>query len=166
MNPRDHDPADSLGYLNLVKAVVRVFRQVTSPSDLVEALGKTCFTDITEVAEIRLMEIAQPLPPSYLERVYQFRDPALGRGIMDAAFHDGELVNMRAQLFFNGLFARSKARKYLREVLVPLFQGILGSPSEQAPDTCIFHSLGLIGVVRYVPGTPSISVALTDDRFC
>jgi hypothetical protein len=166
MNPEDYDPQEALDYLTLVKTLARVFREVTSFTDLVGKLGEESLTDVTQVPWVQSMESARgPLPPGFTERVYQFRDPRLGRGIMDASFHDDECVNMRAQLYFDGWFGRSKARKYLHEVLLPLFQGIFGRPFEETSDGYVFNASGLLCVVRHVPSPPYVSVWLTEERF-
>jgi hypothetical protein len=165
MNPRNYDPPEYLGYLDLVNTVARGFRKVASAEELIAILDARRPTDITDVPEIQSMEAAQPLPASFTQRVYQFRDRTLGHGVMDAAFHDGELVNIRAQLIFAGWFGTWRARRFLRDALVPVLCEVFGSPSEQTLDFSVFCSSGLIAVARYVPGTPSVSAALTDDRF-
>lgn len=165
MDPRDYDPIDALPYLELLDKIARNFREIRSHEELRARLGVKGLTDVSEVPDFQSMKAAFPLPSGFDELIYQFRDPILGRGTVDAAFHDDELVNLRAQLFFKGWFAKSKARKYLYDALVPLFRGIFGPPNEEDPNACAFSSSGLLAVVRYVPGTPSVSVALTDEKF-
>ena len=165
MDLRSHEPSKPLNYLALIKTLVWEFREVTSHRDLIGRLGEAHVVDITNVPEIKLIETEQALSPEFKERVYQFRDCNLGRGVFDAVFYNAEMVSMRAQVFFEGRGAKSKARKYLSEVLIPQFQLFLGQSCDQSPDLCIFRSKGLIGVTHFMPGTPSISSALTDERF-
>ena len=85
--------------------------------------------------------------------------------MIDIAFHNDELVNLRSQLFFKSWFAKKKARKYLRNVLIPSYQEMFGEPAEKGTDYSTFISSGLQGVARYVPGTISLSAYLTDERY-
>jgi hypothetical protein len=162
---RDYDSAKPLEYLSLVGILAGAFREITSHGDLMSRLGEESLTDITNLPVVQLMEAAFALPPGFDQRVYQFRDATFGRGVFDAAFHEVELVNMRAQLFFQSWFAFSNARNYLHEFLVPMLQRIFGEPSDQSPDHWVFRLNGLVGVARLVPGTTSVSSTLTDERF-
>lgn len=108
MNPKDYDPPENLAYLTLVSALLRDFRLIASHRELIGKFGVRSLTDITNVPEIKNMAAAQPLPPHFRQRDYQFRDPDLGRGMMDAAFYKKELVNVRVQLFFDGWFGDQK----------------------------------------------------------
>jgi hypothetical protein len=162
---RDYDSAKPLEYLHLVEILAGAFREITSHSDLMSRLGEDSLTDITNIPVVQLMEEAFALPPEFNQRVYQFRDDTFGRGVFDAAFYEAEIVNMRAQLFFRGWFANSNACRYLHEDLVPLFQRILGEPSDQIPEHSVFRSNGIVGVTRLVPESTSVSSTLTDERF-
>jgi len=162
MTPQAHDPSGSLSYLWLLDTVFNAFRELSSHVQLVQRLGPA---NLTEVPGSQLIEAVLPLPPGHVQRTYQFRDASLGRGVVDAAFHVTELVNLRAQLFFRGWFPNAKARKYLDQVLVPWYRRKLGEPWQQHPDYCLFNSAGLVGVARFVPGTPSVSAYLTDQHY-
>jgi len=165
MDPKDYDPPGSLSFLELINSSFNFFREANSFEDFVHRIGPQNLADVTELPEFKLMEVADPLPPGFLQRVYQFLDPNLGRGVIDIAFHNDELVNLRSQLFFKGWFAKKKARKYLRNVLIPSYQEMFGEPAEKGTDYSTFISSGLQGVARYVPGTISLSAYLTDERY-
>jgi len=165
MNPKDYAPPGTLPYMTLVAMLLTEFRDISSQNELLEKVGRDSLTDVTDHPEIQMMDGAFPLPPGFDQRTYLFRDPVLGFGAVDAAFGINGLANARAQLFFSGFFARSKARKYLREVLAPLFREVLGPPADTDHDLLMFSGTGLVGVARYVPGTPSVSAAVTDKRY-
>ena len=164
MDPQDYDPLGSLPYLSLLEQVLREFRQLSTHAELVGQLGGDSLTDVTELPQFRLMDDLQPLPSGFAQRAYQFRDPNHGRGIMDAAFHGTELVNVRAQLFFTGWLAKSRARKYFQRVLLPWYQERFGEAGGE-PDYCLFSCGGLVGVARYLSRAASVSAHLTDERY-
>jgi hypothetical protein len=165
MKPQAHDPSGSLSYLWLLDTVFSAFRELSSHEQLVQRLGPANLSELTDVPELQVIEAVLPLLPGHVQRTYQFRDASLGRGVMDAVFHRAQLVNLRAQLFFRGWFPKSKGRKYLDDVLVPWYRRKLGEPSEQHAEYSLFKSAGLVGVARYVPGTPSVSAHLTDQHY-
>ena len=165
MKPQAHDPPGSLSYLWLLDTVFSAFRELSSHEQLVQRLGPANLTERTDVPELQLIEAVMPLPPAHVQRTYQFRDASHGRGVMDAAFHGAQLVNLRTQLFFGGWFPKLKARKYLDQVLIPWYRSKLGEPSERQAEYSLFKSASLIGVARYVPGTPSVSAHLTDQHY-
>lgn len=165
MNLKDYDPLGSLSYIDLLKSSFTIFREVNSFEDFLNRIGTQNLTDVTELPQFKLMEDADTLPPGFLQRVYHFRDPDLGRGVMDLAFYKDNLVNTRSQLFFKGWFSKGKARKYLWKALIPSFQAMFGEPVDKGTDCCTFISSGLQCVTRYVPGTPSVSAYLTDERY-
>ena len=107
MDLRSHEPSKPLNYLALIKTLVWEFREVTSHRDLIGRLGEGHVVDITNVPEIKLIEAEQALSPEFKERVYQFRDCNLGRGVFDAVFYNAEMVSMRAQQ------RRSQSRRYV-----------------------------------------------------
>jgi hypothetical protein len=80
MDPRNYDPAKPLEYLELVKTLGRVYRDVASHRDLVAILGEERLTDITEVPKIMFMEAATGPPPGFEQRVYQFCDARFESG--------------------------------------------------------------------------------------
>lgn len=165
MNPRDYDPSASLAYLDLLRDTFSFFHDVSSHEDLVRRLGADRLTDVTELPKYQAMEAIDPLPAGFFQRVYQFRDPYLGRGVFDACFRDRELVNLRVQLFFDGWFARGKARRFLWRSLIPALQEMFGEPIERAPEYFAFRKGGILSMGRYVPGTPSVSVYLTAEHY-
>jgi len=163
MNPRDYDPAGSLEYLVLLDTSLNVFRDVRSHGDFVGHLGQSNLMDLTEVPEYAAMEAAVSLPAGFTQRVYQFRDPGLGHGVMDVAFRGIDLVNIRAQLFFRGWFPNAKARKFLVEALLPWFRMMFGDPIRMAgPGYYVFESFGLVAMAGHFPQTGSVTATFTD----
>jgi hypothetical protein len=189
MDPRQYDPQMPLPYLELIGTVLGAFRTVISHGDLVNRVGTLRLTDITELPEWRAIAARDPLPIGFLQRVYQFRDAAVGRGVFDAVFRDSKLVNFRAQLFFGGWFGVRSARQFLRATLIPALKGQLGTEergdsavgmverrvlalkgqlgTEERGDQdyCLFLKDRIRAVARYVPGTASVSTYLMDESY-
>ena len=163
MDPRLYDPPEKIEYVFLLTQVFRAFRAVTSHEMFLAQLGPQKLTDVTDLPEFQEMKTADPLPPDFSERLYQFREPSLRRGVVEAAIGYGQLVNVRAQLFFSGWRAKGKAKRYYGETLAPTFRELLGRASDEGPHFCTFHPGRLVVHARHVPGLPSVSAHLTDE---
>ena len=164
-NPSKYDPRQPCDYLHLLRDVFRAFSEVASHEELVQRLGVDLLADVSELPEWKQLDQADPLPPGFSQRIYQFRHQALGRGPLEAVFHDSTLVNVRIQLVFSGWFAKSRAKRYYREILAPNFKELLGPASDEGPYFCSFTKSGLVALTRYVPETPSVSSYFTDKRY-
>jgi hypothetical protein len=165
MDPSNYELPRSLSYLTLLSLIFQFFREVNSFDDFVSRIGLDYLTNVTDLPEFQIMDAASSLPHGFTERIYQFCDLNVGNGIMDVAFFREELVNVRAQIFFKGWFAKSKAKKYLWNTLVPAFLAMFGEPTEKGDEYCSFRTSGIIGVARYVSGTPALSTYITDERY-
>lgn len=124
---------------------------------------------MTDTLEIRFIDALMPsLPPGYLQRVYNFHDPDGRSGVLEAAFHGPQLANLRAQLFFNGLFAGRQARKFLERELLPFMQALCGHAPVLTPSrgSWVFViSDDVTGLVYIPPRTTSVSTWMTDNRY-
>lgn len=165
MDLSQFDPPDTLDYLQAVSLLTRAFPVVSSHGELLEQIGSARLTDVSNLPIFEQMDAAGPLPADYSQRAYQFADNARGRGILEAAFHQSQLVNVRLQLFLRGWFARSKARKYLIEELVPSMEVMFGPAQEATRHHAVFRNRGLVALARYVPGTPSVSTYLMHEDY-
>lgn len=165
MDMSQFDPPGTLDYLAALSLLTRAFPIASSHGQLLETVGSSYVTDVSDLPVFQQMEAADPLPSGYSQRIYQFVDAARGRGILEAAFHLNQLVNVRIQLFFQGWFAKSKARKYLVEELVPSLELKFGPAQETTQHHAAFRKRGLVVVARYVPGTPSVSTYLMHEDY-
>jgi len=165
MDMSQFDPPGTLEYLRALSLITRAFPVVSSHEELVETIGPSRLTDVSHLSVFQQMDTADPLPSDYSQRIYQFVDLARGRGILEVAFHQGQLVNVRTQLFLRGWLAKSKARKYLVEVLVPSIEIMFGPAQETTQHHAAFRNRGLVALARYVPGTPSVSTYLMHEDY-
>jgi hypothetical protein len=165
MNNQDELPDEALDYLSLLKKSYDGYRDIRSHEEYVLMIGKEKILDVSHFPQYLIMESADPLSPGFETRIYHFKEKRYGGGVMDVVFKDNALANIRAQLFFRGFFAKRKAKKYLRNVMLPEFKSIFGEPYDSNPDNYYFKSSGIIGTACYVPGTPSVSFYLIDEKY-
>jgi hypothetical protein len=164
---KNHDalPDEALDYLSLIRKSYDGYRDIRSHEEYVLMIGNEKILDVSHFPQYLMMEATDPLPPGFERRMYHFKDKSYGSGIMDVVFKDNALANIRAQLFFRGFFAKRKAKKYLLNNMLPAFKLIFGEPYESNPDNYYFKSSGIIGTACYVPGTPSVSFYLIDEKY-
>ncbi len=109
------------------------------------------------------------LAGGFWEKVFQFKESNKRWGILDVIFHGGRLANFRAQIFFQGWFAKSKAVKYNSFKLRPFMNEIFGIENvhhDFLNDTCYCSDgHGLIITFRYVPNTTTISTTVTEEAY-
>ncbi|MEA2121105.1 MAG: hypothetical protein EGMGGAKC_00420 [Dehalococcoides mccartyi] len=123
MRLRQYDPKESLSYLTLVSEVLGDYAAFQSPQDIIRRFGGESLTDITETPEVRLPELAPPLPIGYEQKVFQFKESGATGGSFDVVFNtEGQMVNFRAQLFFDGILAGMRAAYYNRLKLRSLIE--------------------------------------------
>lgn len=154
-----------MDYEEFIATVIKSFRNLHSFEELLKKVGPESLVDVSEQPEYVLMENMNPLPPGFSQRVFHFEEKSHGRGTVDAAFQNNRLVNIRAQIFFDGLLGRSKARRYIIHTLIPMFNVFFGTPVEQDPDHAVYQSEGIIVVTRHVRGTNWVSTHLTDEKY-
>jgi hypothetical protein len=162
---KDWDPADPIEYLALIARLLQSFRSVVDQEQLVEVIGATILRDISHRRDIAHMDAQDPLPPYFERKSYQYSDGRGGRGVLEVVFSDLKLVNVRAQYFLTGWFAKKKASRYLHEFLAPSLEIMLGPSIERAHHHVRFSRDGMFVIARYVSGTPSVSTYLVDEAF-
>lgn len=165
MKDQEGLPDEALDYLSLMRKTYKAYHNIKSHEEYVLMIGKEKILDVSHFPQYLMMEAADPLPPGFERRMYHFREKSIGGGIMDVVFKGNVLANIRAQLFFRGFFAKKKAKKYLRNTMLPVFKSIFGEPYDSNPDNYWFKSSGVIGTACYVPGTPSVSFYLIDEKY-
>lgn len=158
-------PDEALDYLSLMRKSYNGYHDIKSHEECVLIIGKEKILDVSHFPRYLMMEAADPLPPGFERRMYHFKDKLIGGGIMDVVFKGNSLANIRAQLFFRGFLAKRKAKKYLRNTMLPAFKSIFGEPYDSNPDNFRFKSSGIIGTACYVTGTPSVSFYLIDEKY-
>jgi len=161
MGMEKYDPPSPISYLSLVRDSVPLFSQSRSIDELIGKVGRQRLTDITDAPEQQRMEMGDPLPFDYRRRVYQFADPDIGRGVYEPTFNLNELVNLRMQVFFQGAFSGAKAKKYLRQVVLPLLEAQFGGSTSGPAGSKLFKSADFVAVARKVPLVGSVSIAFT-----
>ena len=166
MITKHYDPPEELPYMNLLSRLVQIYRSVESHEELIQKIGADRLTDMSDYPGQRLMDSLDPLPGGFVQRTYLFRDRSNGRGILEVVFHGRALVNIRAQLFTNGWFAKSKSRRLLSEDILPNLEIMFGPPVETSSNSTMFKGHGLAVVARLVPARPSsVSIYLIDERY-
>jgi hypothetical protein len=165
MSNQDGLPNEVLDYLSLLRKSYNAYRDIRSHEEYVLMIGKEKLLDVSHFPQYLMMESSDPLPPGFERRMYHFKEKTYGGGILDVVFKDNALANIRAQLFFRGFFAKTKGKKYLRNIMLPAFKSIFGEPCDSNPDNYYFKSSGIIGTACYVPGTPSVSFYLIDEKY-
>ncbi len=165
MKPQNYLPEVALDYLSLLRKTYNVYRKVCSHEEFISTIGKEKILDVSLLPQYLILDSLDSLPSGFENRVYHFKDETHGGGVMDVVFKDNALANIRAQLFIKGIFARRKAKAYLRDFLLPAFKSIFGEPYDSNPDNYYFKSLGIIGTACYVPKTSSVSFYLIDEKY-
>jgi hypothetical protein len=158
-------PDEPIEYLYLLRKSFEGYRQVSSHEEYVSMMGKEKLLDVSKFPQYRMMEAADPLPEGFESRIYHFKDQSYAGGVVDVVFRDDELTNIRAQLFFKGFFPMMKAKKYLKNIMLPEFKLIFGDLYDSNLNNYYFKSSGIIGVACYVPRTPSVSFYLMDEEY-
>ena len=167
MNTPQGLPEVPLDYIALLNKSFENYRRVTSHEDFEMMIGRGKILNVSHFPQYVVMSSLDPLPPEFKERIYHFRDETGGNGVMDATFEGTSLVNIRAQLFFEGFAAKRKAKKYLYNPLLPAFRLLFGLPNEDDPNGIIFtfRSKGIKGTATYLRGTLSVSFYLVDEKY-
>ena len=119
MKIQDALPDEALEYLSLLRKSYDGYRDIWSHEAYVLMIGKEKILDVSRFPQYLMMEAADPLPQGFERRMYHFKDKSYGGGIMDVVLKDNALANIRAQLFFSGFFAKSNAKKYLFNTMLP-----------------------------------------------
>jgi len=166
---RQYEPSCKIPYLTLISEFVRDFRDLHSQLDIFDRFGKDCLTDITDIPQTESMAKSKSWPESAEEKAFQFKESDERWGILDIIFHEGRLVNFRAQIFFHGWSAKSKAVKFNSLELRPFMNKIFGIENVHynfLDDSCSCHNNHGIKIsFRYVPKTTSISTTIVDEAY-
>jgi len=158
-------PNKTIDYLSLLAESYDRYRDIESHEEYLSMIGDDKLLDVSQFPQYLMLESSDPLPPGFERRMYHFKERTYGGGVMDVVFKDNSLANIRAQLFFRGVFAKRKAKKYLCNILLPAFKSMFGEPYDSNPDNYYFRSSGIIGTACYVPETPSVSSYLIDEEY-
>jgi len=166
---RRHEPACKIPYLTLVSEILRDFRELHSPLDIFDRVGKECLMDITDIPRDSTMPLVTSWPEGSEKKVFQFKESNKRWGILDFIFYEGRLVNFCAQIFFQGWFATSKTAQFNSLKLRPLINEINGTGNVH-PDffnnTCsCSDGDGLIIAFHYVNKTTSIATTIAEETF-
>ena len=156
---------DAETYLGFVTVVARSYRQVRFHQQLLARCPALSFTDVTNDPTYAAMEAADTLAPGFERRVYEFLVSNRERGVVDVVFKGSELVNVRAQFFFEGPDGVARARAFALSRLPPLLQSLFGDARYQVNGSPLYLAEGVAAFARHVPGTPSVSVWVMDDRY-
>ena len=161
---RQYEPDCNIPYLTLVSEMLRDFRDLHSRLDIFDRFGKDCLTDITDCPQTKTNVMVRSWPKGSEEKVFQFKDSDKRWGFLNVIFYKGRLVNFRAQLFFQGWFAKSRALRFQSLKMHPLMKKISGLKSihhDYLNDTYSCHDVyGLKITFRYLHKTRSISTTI------
>jgi hypothetical protein len=164
---QQYEPACNIPYLTLISEFLSDFRELHSRLDIIDRFGRDCLTDITDIPQSKINVSSAILPDGSDKKIFRFKESDERRGILDVVFQEGRLVNFRAQIFFHGWFARSKAVKFNSLKLRPFMNEIFGMENvhhDFLDDTCSCdNGHGLKITFRYVPNTTSISTTIVEE---
>ena len=166
---RQYEPACKIPYLTLVSEFLRDFRELHSRLDIIDRFGGDCLTDITGIPQTKTMVMPTLLPEGFDKKVFQFKESDTNWGLLEVVFRERILINFRAQIFFKGWFAKSKAVKFSTLKLRPLMNEIFGIENVRhdfSNDTYSCHDGGgLVINFRCVPSTTSVSTTITEEAY-
>ena len=166
---QQNEPACKIPYLTLISEILSDFRELHSRLDIIDRFGRDCLTDITDIPRSKTNVSSANESEGSDKKIFQFKESDERWGILDIIFHERRLVNFRAQIFFHGWFAASKAVKFNSLELRPFMNEIFGIENVHynlLDDTCSCHNgRGLKITFRYVPKTTSISTTIVDEAY-
>jgi len=166
---RQYEPACKISYLTLISEFLGDFRELHSRLDIIDRFGSDCLTDITDIPQTKSTAMAIFVPEGSNKKVFQFKESDKRWGILDVIFYEGRLVNFRAQIFFQGWLAKSKAVEFNSLKLRPLINDIFGMKNvhhDFLNNTCFcYDGYGLKITFRYEPKTASISTTITEEAY-
>lgn len=166
---QQYEPASKITYLTLISEFLSDFRELHSRLDIIDRFGRDCLTDITDTPKSKINVSSAISLEGSDKKIYQFKESDDRWGILDVIFHEGRLVNFRAQMFFHGWFAKSKAVKFNSLELRPFMNEIFGMEhvhNDFSDDTYSYYNgHGLKITFRYVPKTTSISTAIVEEAY-
>ena len=102
MGIEKYDPKSTLSYIAMISQLFEDYMMFKSPSDIITRFGNDYVIDVTDTPEREPLKSISPLPEDFQERAFQFKESAKRRGIIEAAFHNNRLVNLRATMYFHG----------------------------------------------------------------
>jgi hypothetical protein len=166
---QQYEPACTIPYLTLISEFLSDFRELHSRLDIIDRFGGDCLTDITDIPQSKSDALSVISPEGSDKKIFQFKESDERWGILDVIFHEGRLVNFRAQIFFHGWFAKSKAVKFNSLKLRPFMSKIFGMENvhyDFSDDTCSCHNDNRLKITfRYVPNTTSISTTIVEEAY-
>jgi hypothetical protein len=166
---QQNEPACKIPYLALISEFLSDFRELHSRLDIIDRFGGDCLTDITDIPQSKINVSSSNVPEGSDKKIFQFKESDERWGVLDIIFNEGRLVNFRAQIFFHGWFAKSKAVKFNSLELRPFMNEIFGIENVHynfSDDTCSCHNdHGLKITFRYVPKTTSISTTIVEEAY-
>lgn len=169
-------PTSPISYLELVQTVLSNFRDLHSHAELAASLGRGRVTDITDNPDTQtMMAMKGDLPEGFEERQFAFRESETRGGFCDVAFCHADLVNFKAQMFFNEWFGSFRAGRYIKKQLLPLVLRHVGAGTfleghrqmflAAGQDRRVYLHRGLVVSVGRIPGVNFVSTYVTDDRY-
>jgi len=163
---KTYDPQNPISYLTVVSTFLHHHDDISEPGDIFYWVNSNCLCDISETPLAKQLDSMTPLPPGFIQRMYQFLEPEGRHGEIEVVFLDNLLINFRSQLFFKGWFSNRKALRYIAYALRPLITGFLGEDNYQYdPITSSYLNTTAISdfIVAYrkVPGYSSVSTWIT-----
>jgi hypothetical protein len=164
---QQYEPACKIPYLTLLSEFLCDFRELHSRLDIIDRFGRDCLTDITDIPLSNINVSSTISPEGSDKKIFQFKESDERWGILDVVFHEGRLVTVRAQIFFHGWFAKSKAVQFNSLKLRPFMNEIFGMENvhhDFSDDTySCDNGHGLKIISRYVPKTSSISTTIVEE---
>jgi hypothetical protein len=166
---RQYDPEKPVSYLKLIDTVLRRYGDFGRPDDIVMSVGERRLTDVTHTPEMG--DAVVKLYDGGDQRVFQFKESASRGGTIDVLFNRGRLESFRAQLYFEGFWAKTGAVVYSSLRFAPLMHEAVGRGNISFDNAthqffCHYGNLVVSYTHQLEMGMPSISTTILAREGC
>jgi hypothetical protein len=154
-----------ISYVSIVSEVLRHYRELKNPEDIIKRLGAECVVDNIDKTRMQLLDESLPLPEGSEQKVFRFRESKTRNVVIEVVFHKGQLINFRGQIYLYDLNTRNIS-EFVKNDLYPLISDIIGTKKfryESFTDTYYYDDFnGLIVGFRASPENLSVSTHIID----
>lgn len=121
-------PNRRIAYLQLVTYLVKNYNTFKGYQDFLNKFPGDTFLDVTDTDEKILMDyLTQSLPDGYTEKILLFKEHYFKHGLLEIVFDSTRLINVRCQLFTNGLFCNFRQKLFFYRKLIPRLNILINS---------------------------------------
>lgn len=121
-------PEVPLNYISLLTQVFENFRSIESHDHFEMLIGRDKLIDASDFWEYMSAEALAKVPEIHPQKTYHFKDEIGNNGRLDIVFRDNSLNIVSANLYFKGLLAKRRAKKYYKDLLLPALKHLFNIP--------------------------------------